>query len=169
LNRKPFRQNYNIWVIIEVKWHLILNLCLIANKTLILLFEIWSGFRVVFVGFLMNVLHVLYFSCVWSVLIKNLKFFFFYVFLMLDLFWSWVFVLVCFRVNSIGSTQSGQLSRVKTMSVFKPCLVCCYFCYDIWFKDVFGKYTLNLFWIVFISRNSFFQMTSYKNTKTYNK
>jgi len=52
----------------------------------------------------------------------------------------------------IGSVHLSQPSQVQTKSVIRPCLVCCFLLRLFWFKGVFGKHPLDLFWVVFISR-----------------
>jgi len=72
-----------------------------------LLFEIWSKLRVVFYEMGMNVLHFFCLLCIWSVLIE--RFSSLSDFVKFNLFEFWFFLLVCFQVDLVGLTQSGQL------------------------------------------------------------
>lgn len=81
---------------------LILDLCMLENKTMPFFVRDLVWFKSCVVGFLMNILSVLYFFCVWSVFLDN--FLSFYVFFM--------FNFSCFSFV-FGSTQSGQINQVK--------------------------------------------------------
>jgi len=105
-----FYKNHVDLMIIKANGSLILVLCMIENKTMLFIVRdlVWSKSCVCW--FLINTLFVLCFSCVWSVLFE--RFLSFYVFDEVNLFWFWVFVLVCFRVNPNGSKLSQSLGFV---------------------------------------------------------
>jgi hypothetical protein len=70
----------------------------------------------------------------------------FYVFVKVNLFWFRVFVLVYFWVNPVGLKLGQSLGFV-------------------WFKGVFEKHFLSLFWVTFTSKKKLFLLAKYGLTK----
>jgi len=109
--QNTFWLNCGFWVIIIGFWCLILDICMLANKTmsLFVLNLVWFGFHVA--GFKLECSSCSSFFFVWSVLSKKIVFMFF----MLNLFWFWVFVFCLFSgspkwVNQVRS-KLGQTSK----------------------------------------------------------